>query len=1175
MFLSKIELFGFKSFANRTVIRFNTKISAIVGPNGSGKTNIIDAVRWVLGEQRASLLRSEVMENVIFNGSATRKPLGMAEVSITFDNQNNIFPSHFSEVTITRRLFRNGESNYLLNNNQCRLKDINDILMDTGVGSNSYSIIELKMVESLLNGSLEERRRLLEEAAGITKFKVRRKETNKNLANVQNDLLRIYDIVNEIEAQVRSLSRQASKTQRYNKLQTKLKDLELTLWKVEFTRIEAEIQELESKLLQLNQKKVEFESQKLELQRERDVLNGELNELYERLEEVRSEENQVFNKLKDLERLISLQENNAKNFQDNIIRLRNESEETRKLIERTKETLSKLNDLKSKGIDEISEAERILEEKRNQFHLSGKDIEQSRLKIDESKKEIIELENKIKYLGLEISKNNARIIEIDKSCEQIDREQVRLKELLKNKEEEKERIRNQIAGIQGEIENLTEVVENLKQSLNEFEQETKERHNQLSNLKLELKEITTTLDFLNSILEVDESTRFLIKDSEWSKARNFSLLGEILRIDENLRIAYDSVLGEMKNLILVESESDIADAMELLKSNQKGKCYFLQLDKVLGEGQFTQTVKDGRIIGWASELANVEPRIRNALRIILKDTAIVKDFPTAVMLSAEYPNVKFVTLAGEILVGGVIQKRGSILQKEGISIGKQERIQRYSSQKRHLEKEIAELESLIKLKSFEREQIVRNLQQSESKLNRLNDELRKYNERLSKFELELRDTENKLEFNETKLGDLAREKENLLNTLSALESDKEDLERKVINLKELFGINYAKFQEEYFVFEQKSRELNELEKQIAVKNNDLSNLEREISRLQNNLVRFEKKFAELHAQILKLENDKARAIQLVDKFKIELSEVKNQYEELSNQVGLLSEQVEEKEQILEQVTNNLNEMNERIERIVDQIHQLELQKIRLSEGAQSIFSKSLENYGVNLNDYEIHSDGEINVDTLRYEIESVRKTLSNLGNINFLALQEYEEQSQRLNLYRTQIEDLTNSEKKLKEALSEINSTAEKRFLETFRKVNENFNNVFRELFGEGSFAELVVDYDNLLESDIEIRVRPQGKKIHSIETLSQGEKTLTAIAFLFAIYLVKPSPFCILDEVDAPLDDANVERFLKMIDKLASQIQFILLTHNRRTMEFADELFGVTMAEDGVSKVLNVKLVE
>ncbi|MCX7908255.1 MAG: chromosome segregation protein SMC [Ignavibacteria bacterium] len=1176
MFLTKIELLGFKSFANKTTLIFNGGITAIVGPNGCGKTNVVDAVRWVLGEQKTSLLRSELMENVIFNGSSSRKPLGMAEVSITFQNDKGILPTNFSELTITRRLFRDGKSEYLINNTQCRLKDIADLFTDTGIGHNSYSIIELKMIETLLNGSLEERRRLLEEAAGIAKYKQRKKETTKKLDTVQNDLLRIYDLVNEIEQQVRSLSRQAAKTKRYNKIYQELKELELNLWLFQFVKANEKVAKLETENSRLIS---ERESKRQELEK----VDGEILKLQEEIDNYlseidncRNEESLTYREFSNVQNQINLEQEKINNFNSEEKRIKNEIEELKRLNQRFENTYSELAKIRTTKEIDYKKTEETFNSHLSTYKANEHSLKEKIIALQEIKEKIINLENETKFEKLNIEKLLFAKNQSLKSKEDLINSIKELNSKIASKSEF-------IKGLITENQQISTKIEETKIRIQDVEEKKKNKKSNLdallsrkNDVQISIKEIQTSLEFLKSILEVDESTRFLLKDSNWKHERNFSLLGEIISIDEQFRVAYDSLLGEFKNIVIVNTEEDILSAKEILASEHKGKCWFVCLNEVPQVSFENVLPEHPKIIAFASELPNVDNKIRSILRILLGNSVIVKDYSDAIELASNLSLRSIVTLSGELIWGGFIQKRGSILNREGLSIGKVERIKKLEKKYEELLSELTTLNEEIKMLNSELQILDKEHSELVYQSKELENKLKQNNITLSREEAVLEQMKKELISFESSINKIEEEYEKFNKEIDNLQNLLENKFSELNNTKLLFEKQEKDLQEFQSIFNIEQEKIRELEKNLVQIKTELVSIEKEVQRIQNSKNNNQNKLEKLKEALQVLILEREKKIYRIAALTKNKEDLEKKLENIKMRKELLIQKRKELEEILFQQEEYKNQILKSIEKIVNNIHQNELEITRQKEVAHSLFSKALDSYNVNLNNYVLSTSFEdTKINEVEYKISELRKTLASLGNVNFLALQEYEEQKNRLDLYKNQIEDLVKSEKSLKEALKEINDTAEKRFLETFQKVNENFNKVFKELFGGDSFAELIIDNSNPLDSDIEIKVKPSGKKINSLETLSQGEKTLTVLSLLFALYLVKPSPFCILDEVDAPLDDANVDRFLNLLKKFSDDVQFIIITHNKRTMEFANVMYGITMAEDGVSKVLSVKLVE
>lgn len=1176
MFLSKIELIGFKSFANKTVFKFNGGITAIVGPNGCGKTNIVDAVRWVLGEQKTSILRSELMENVIFNGSSTRKPLGMAEVSITFLNDKQIIPGHFSEITITRRLFRDGESVYLLNNTSCRLKDITDLLMDTGIGANSYSVIELKMIESLLNGNFDERRRLLEEAAGISKFKSRKKETTKKLSTVHDDLLRIYDITAEIEKQVNSLSRQASKTRRYNKLHNQLKQLEVSLWKKEFESIKESLKLIDVENTRLQNTREELQLNLQSIVSEISSFEQQIDNLSEQIQELQVRESELFRKFSSLKQSIAVNNEKINSLDSSLKKLAADHFDAENLMRKYNQTLAKLESLKSQKENELSSLEATFSLLQSDYEKILSDIINQRKQLEADREKIVHTENQIQFLRLQIEQLETTSSKNKESEEQIASEIVSLLKQIENEENSKAILENEIRELEVKIQQEYEEAEKLKGLESALNQQIDLLKEKINEKNLELKEISTSLEFLSSLLEVDESTRFLLNSSDWQFSAEPLLLGEILGIDESLRVAYDSLLGEYKNILILEKNEDVSKAVALLQEKRKGKCFFAVLENINGSFEPPKFDLPNNVIGFASELPKVDLPIRFLLRILLGNAVIVNDFQTANEIAKDAKFSKVVTLSGEIIYKGLVQKRGTVLGSEGLSIGKVERIAKLKSIKQKIEEEIQAISSNLNILSENLKSIMLKRNYNNSKLKNYENEKAKFHDQLNKLESKLSSLYLQKESMQKDLGSIKESYNQFFDKLDLLNKQLADSEIELQKLKDKYKENYNKFEIVQNQNNDTLTNLRQIEKNVVELRMELKNIQGEMTRissskdkLQQKLLQIQKETEESKRIIEKLKN-------LIATISVDIQAINSELEEVKNSRLLFEEKKEELELLLQSQIEHRDMIQKQIDKIVAQIHQNELRRVHLTENNNSIFEKALETYDVNLNDISLPDDiEEINPENARIEIDRIRQALFSLGEINFLALQEFNEQNERLDFYRKQIEDLKNSEKSLKEALTELNQNAKQKFIDTFEKVNKNFQKVFNQLFDGDSFAEIIIDRDDVLECDIEIKAKPPGKRMLSIDALSQGEKTLTALSFLFALYLVKPSPFCILDEVDAPLDDANVERYIHLLNSFSKDIQFILITHNKRTMEAADCLYGITMAEDGVSKVLSVKLVE
>lgn len=1170
MYLSKLEIIGFKSFAQKTKFTFNEGISSIVGPNGCGKTNVVDAIRWVLGEQKSNVLRSEIMENVIFNGTKSRKPLNMAEVALTIENNKNILPIEYTEVTITRRLFRNGDSQYLINNSQCRLRDVIDLFMDTGLGSDSYSVIELKMVEAILSGKPEERRHLFEEAAGVNKYKLRRKEASRKLQNVQQDLTRVNDIVAEVEKQVNTLARQASKTKRYNKLMSRYKDLELNLLFNDYKNYKVSVDTYNADLTDLANQKTNYEIEIDESHKNLKELEHKLHIIDEKYQAARDNENAInliiAQKTKEIavndERISSLKNNqikiareiedninNTENFNNKILESENRKIQIAAELETAKEELLKYSELKR---EEVSKVQSLRED------------------ANSANEECLNIQNAINTLKAELSKANLRknsLTElIDKNSDEIDKV---------NKEIEN----NQIL-IQDTEKAKTELAEKLELAENTLKSE-QERQNilnneldnnraKLSDKKNDLAGKKAALDFLSSLIEVDDSSKFLFASDKWKIEPEKSILEELVGTDDEYRIAVEAALGEIGRYFVVNNKEEAFAAINLLKENQKGKVSFIARNLVADIEIPSDIIKD-EVIGLLSEIVRVDDCIRNLLRSILGKTYLVNDFETALKLSELHKDSCFVSLKGEIANSKGFIRGGAVLKKEGLSVGKKERIEKLKSVIDILMSEISDLESAInKFKS----------ELAAIDLRKLNDNIRSIANEISRAEQTLSQHKYKIESLDSKIKMLEQNSARYYEEVSSIESEEHRRDDELDDL----NSELAKYREELQV------RINELQasekilsqKELLSKNAELNKvkLESEILSTVKETENYKSQFLYIQKRVEQLKIESEHNIELLDKLeqdlmrgKDELNNKNDEYTQARTDRDYLKEEKKSFDEQILQFTNALGQKRKEFDKFIDKIHQIELKISESKTLLNNIRDRAIEAFELDLETADLSFEEEISLENAKAELADIKEKLNQLGNVNFMALDEFETASQRMTFYSAQVKDLTESEKTLQETIEEINQTAEEKFLTTFDVVRKNFIKLFKTLFSDEGEADIILAEGNPLECDIEIMAKPPGKKPHSIDMLSGGEKTLTAIALLFAIYLVKPSPFCILDEVDAPLDDANIDKFLNMIKEFSKNTQFLIVTHNKKTMSAAATLYGVTMAEEGVSKIVSVQL--
>ncbi len=1173
MYLSKLEVVGFKSFAQKTVFNLSEGIAAIVGPNGCGKTNVVDAIRWVLGEQKTAVLRSDLMENVIFNGTKTRKPLGMAEVSLTLQNNKNKLPLEYTEVTITRRLFRSGDSQYLLNNTQCRLRDITDLFMDTGMGANSYSVIELKMVEAILSGKPEERRSLFEEAAGVVRYKLRRKEANRKLQNVQADLTRVEDIISEVRKLVNSLKRQAAKTRRYNKLMEQHKEVDLNILKFKYQQENAYLNERQEKISKVKSEKKErelrvkeSEDNLSEIEKKSSALEKEYIAARDRETEL---ERQTAQKTKD----IAIAQEKVQSRREKQRRINSEIENLNQEISSTtqnlKETRHNIEYIKK----EIFTNGEALDENSEMKASAYKKLSELREHVNQRNEQIISVENRIRSL----KQSERRLLERKES---IDRK-------IKSDSENIERLNKEISELEyslqekvsldikleGEIKDAEDRLKHAQRRQEELNRLLDEQRSRINELDRTINSKKNSLELLSGLIDSGETAKYLLKEKNWKPAGEKTLLSELAGADEKYRLAVNAALGEAAHFFVADNKNDAESAFALLKQNDKGKVSFLCRDRIPEMPPPEAAPEGNGFYGWASEIIRVDDNIRSAVRAITGETLIVEDIENAFKAVEEKIAERAVTLKGELVGKEGIYRGGSVTKTEGRTIGKRERIKK-------LKKEILALQEDI---TAERNVFSKTKEElSNININALNGELRskeseknKNSQELSKLKYRRESIENNislLEQNSKSLQEerLSIEKENTSSAeeLGALENDLKIFNEKLAEIKK----DLSEAEDNYEQWADSTRQ-SEL-KAVKLKS-ELENMEKEVERLEQSVLNAQNKIRQEKDEYHNAETTVSELTKNIERFTKELEEIKKLSGEAEAKRKFLKEELDSLQEQVQSYSNDLKRLRESYRESVDNVHKLELELSEHQTQRRNLLSKVQEKHEINLEENNTPLPGNFDFDDSQTELLDLKEKLNTIGSVNFLALEEFEEQQNRLDFYEKQMKDLTDSEKNLQETIEEINRTAEQKFLETFDDIQKNFQDLFKTLFGNEGEASLHLAEGNPLEANIEIIARPPGKRPHAIDMLSGGEKTLTAIALLFGIYLVKPSPFCILDEVDAPLDDSNIDKFIKLIRRFSEETQFLIVTHNKRSMAAADTMYGITMQEEGISKVVSAKLSE
>jgi len=1187
LYLSKLEIQGFKSFANKTHLNFNKGITGIVGPNGCGKTNIVDGIRWVLGEQKSSVLRSDKMENVIFNGTRNKKPMGMAEVSLSLINDNGVLPTDYTEVTITRRIFRSGESEYLLNRNVCRLKDITSLFMDTGMATNAYSVIELKMVENILNKT-DERRQMFEEAAGVNKFKLRRRLSLKKLDEVKADLVRVNDIVSEVEKNVRSLQRQAKRVDKYNQFRSALSEKEIELCEKEFALFNRNQSVFSDENSDLNNQKTEVDQSIRKIEMELIDLRELIREVESQLSEKRLQINKESEVLFGTEKNISVSEERIRLLNKNLERFKKDIEDFQNQLIESNNIIDSVNEqilISSKNSEELR-----IKIASNEINLSSKktEVEENKNSLKEKSqlsfeisKEFSQKESELKNKRNQITKINSELEKLDSLIQKATMNIAKSVGFLEELESEKKDTKNKIEETDSLFLRKQEEKENLGKKLNELRQKEFEKKNVINSLRNKIELLQTMISNLEG---VSKASRFLIENQSWSQNEK-TLFADVGEPNDDYRFALEASLKSVLNNLLIDSIEDLQNAISYLKKNDYGKASFYLLKNAANENKsmidkinnFSLKLKKKKLqkqkgfVNWAYNLVSSQPKWQPFFMKVLSTTAVVDSLDTAITLQQKFPNFSFATPEGDLVHSSGIIDAGALPKLDETLFGRKQLLENLKSELPKLENKLYKLQNEINSTEIEINSIDLKSISEHGKV--LVGEINSIEKQIAQLEFEKRKYSEEIDKAQNQIRQFASDANLIDRNIETLETQIVELKLKDIEAKE----NLAKYETQLKHAENEYGELNkaqnnqriEYERNLGlIKNfeNDIKRTEQSKEKIQNDIT---KRNLDIQSTKEELENLDIEVIELRKK----LSELILIRETLSHEEGEIKDRLGEHKANAGGLETSLTELRNKRQYLSDRSHELEIKISEIKMRLENLSNHIKEEYNSELSLKEFDDLDIFDFSSASKEVHELKQRIKELGPVNLLSYSEYEEENERLEFLLKQRDDLVNSEKDLIKTIEEINQTAEKLFIDTFTEIRENFKVIFRSLFDPGDEADLILQEGvDPLEAKIEITAKPKGKRPTSIELLSGGEKTLTATALLFAIYLVKPSPFCILDEVDAPLDDANVERFTKLLREFSNRTQFIIVTHNKRTMVAAENMYGVTMQEEGISKIAAVQ---
>ncbi len=1181
MYLKRLELQGFKSFADKTVLEFRPGITSVIGPNGSGKSNISDSIRWVLGEQSMKSLRGANSSDIIFAGTQNRKSLGFAEASIVIDNTDGKLPIEYNEVTVTRKIYRSGETGYFINKVPCRLKDILELFMDTGIGRDGYSIIGQGKIDEILSNKSEDRRKIFEEAAGIVKYRTRKQESEKKLEQTKLNLLRINDILAEIEGSLDPLKVQSEKAKKFLDLREELKGIEVGLFIYNIETYKNKLEEIVKDQEIINAGYEEEDKKQESMRTLKEELKTQIDSITTKIEEMQNLGFESTNKIEKINSDINVAKERIENNKQNSNRFKEEIEEVKirntELEEEKKQKQEKkinLNTNREKFEKELQEKEQKLSELTAKLSTKELEMEQKKQKVETSIDLKYEIASKINeqdvnYENLNKRQKNVKQ-EINGAISELDEARMKKGEISKGFYEIEAKRNEQVKQINEANAKKQESIVILK------EYETK-----INNLNYELRMKDSRLKFLIETEKEKEgytkSVKSLLleceKDSLLNKGMN-GVLANLISAPEEYETAIEMCLGAALQNIVTETEEDAKKLIEFLRKGNLGRASFLPITAV--KGKKLEKVNDKQVegvIGIASDLVKYNKKYEQIVLNLLGRTVIVDEMNNGIAL-AKKNNYSFriVTLKGDVINPSGAMTGGSVNQKTVNILGRGREIE-------SLEKQVKKIQNAIEEKSKEKEEykksienILKNAEELEKALQEIDiayatekqkmvsveENINKIETRLEKLKIESNSIEEEMQENrkikqvkEEEISSLSKEIEELNAIIEEFSKDNkdsqtyiDDLNFDITNLK----ISVSSFDESNISIDEMLERIN-----IDIGNNNISIKNKE-------------------EQIVNIEIENVELEQNIESLKTQIEQIKVEAQNSSNMIEELKNSRVEKNEKLSKLENEIAEKFKIIEDLKEQIVKIDVKRTKLEQDIEQIVNQLWEEYEITPNN-ATGFERPTNIAVATKQVHNLRNEIRNLGSINIDSIEEYKKTKERYDFMSEQRLDLEEAQTKLRKIISEMTETMKKEFIEKFNIINKNFNEVFVELFGGGKAELILEDENNILECGIDIKVQPTGKKLQNMMLLSGGERAFTAIALLFAILKINPAPFCILDEIEAALDDVNVYRYAEYLKKFSRETQFLVITHRKGTMEAADTVYGVTMEENGISKLLSMKL--
>ena len=1181
MYLKSIEVQGFKSFANKITFEFHNGITGIVGPNGSGKSNVGDAVRWVLGEQSAKQLRGGNMQDVIFSGTETRKPLGFAYVAITLDNSDHKLPIDYQEVTIARRLYRSGESEYLLNGTSCRLKDVNELFYDTGIGKEGYSIIGQGQIDKILSGKPEERRELFDEAAGIVKFKRRKNTAIKKLEEEQQNLTRVNDILSELTRQLAPLEKQAETAKVYLKKKEALKQLDIQMFLVEMARIREQLKAVEEKY-EIAQSDLEetcksFDVTKTEyenLEKELETLEEEIQKSREQSTQKTLEKQNLENQIHLLQEQIHSAKQNETQYQERALALEGD------IDKRKKEEQGYLEE-KSQLEEKAAEFSKVQSQAQEAFKAIAIEIHNLEEAIESGKNEIIEILNQrasikgklqrydtmmeqISIRKVALNQRNLTLrseaAQLDASEEQYKVQKQEIEETIEKLIRQGNRCEDQIKKYQAEISRATQQLENEKTAY----------HREASRLE-SLKNITERYDgYGNSIRRVMEQK----KNVSGIKG----VVADLLKVEKNYETAIETALGGSIQNIVTDNENTAKGMIEFLKKNKYGRATFLPLTSMKNKKTFNNpaALKEPGVIGVASDLVQVEAEYEGLANYLLGRTLVVDHIDHGIAIAKKYQyTIRMVTIEGESLnpggslTGGAFKNNSNLLGRR---------------------REIDELHENVEKLKLNIEKLQAALEEYRNKRNHFRDEAGRIQESLQEQYIQENTVQMNLNSMSDKRAEIKQGYENLKRESAELEKQTKEIEENSQSIQLEMEASASQESALEKSINEKQEELESRKKQETDISKELEKSQLEGAGITSRKGFIQENLRRIKEELESLTNQKEALFAGMEEGKEEALKKETEIVKIRQEIELAAKEEEEDKEKLQEALlkkekmtqehkaffSKRDELSARMNLLDKESYRLLGQKEKLEENQETQVNYMWDEYEITYSQALIDMPDELQERAeIKSAISNMRSEIRQLGNVNVNAIEEYKELSERHTFMKTQHDDLVQAEETLQGIINELDTGMRRQFEEKFGQIRIEFDKAFKELFGGGKGTLELDEEEDILEAGIRIISQPPGKKLQNMMQLSGGEKALTAIALLFAIQNLKPSPFCLLDEIEAALDDSNVTRYAKYLHKLTKNTQFIIITHRRGTMTAADRLYGITMQEKGVSTLVSVNLIE